>query len=312
MQWDRDKLLMELGQYSFNSEPRSGELEQYLSFYEFGFIKEVGASHRVGWVDASDFKVVLQTFSLEKSLGTVFIFHGYFDHAGIYHHLIEHALKKGFSVALYDMPGHGLSSGKRTSIANFEQYQQAMDAVLNVCHDIMPKPFHAVGQSTGGAVLIDRLSGNDCQPVFERVVLLAPLVRPKGWGGIKLLHSAVQPFFDVWKRSFGTNSSDTTFIEFLRKVDPLQSKHLSVDWIGALKDWVVSIEHRNAVNRRVLIVQGTADQTVEWLHNLQVIRRLFEQVSICMVEGAHHHLVNESVAVRGKVFSAIERELGVS
>lgn len=313
MSWDRDKLLMELSSYhAANSEQTSPELQRYLSFYKFGFVNELHVQHRVGWIEAGAYRIVLQTFEQAQSLGTVFVFHGYFDHAGIYHHLIEHLLRRGFSVALYDMPGHGLSSGKPTDIENFAQYQEVMDAALRCCDDLMPKPFHAVGQSTGGAVLVDRLSQVAFGDSFDKVVLLAPLVRPKGWANVKLMHSALDPFFKVWRRSFSINSSDKAFIQFLQKIDPLQSRHLSVRWIAALKRWVQDIESRQSGNKGMLIIQGDADQTVEWRHNIEVIKRLFGQVSICLIEGGKHHLVNESATTRAKMFAAIDRELGVA
>lgn len=323
MKWDRDRLLMELMPYSFvgGSEPnnraenQAGELGRYLSFYEFTFLSELPVQHNVGWLQAGEFRVVLQTFYQLNSRGTVFVFHGYFDHAGIYHHLIEHLLKSGFSVAVYDMPGHGLSSGRRTAISNFAQYQDVMASVIKTIDALLPKPFHAVGQSTGGGVLIDRMSASaqdDSAPQFDKVVLLAPLVRPAGWGGVQLIHSMVKPFFSVWKRSFSVNSSDSRFVEFLKKVDPLQSRHLSVDWIGALKEWVKDIESRPSINKPVLIVQGKGDKTVEWLHNIGVIKKLFSQASVCLIEGGHHHVVNESKHIRDQAFKAIDREFGVS
>lgn len=323
MNWDRDRLLMELMPYAFRGEADSsrwlgnqaGELGRYLSFYEFSFLSELPVHHDVGWLQAGEFRVVLQTFYQQNSRGTVFVFHGYFDHAGIYHHLIEHLLKSGFSVALYDMPGHGLSSGRRTSISSFTQYQEVMTSIITTADSFLPKPFHAVGQSTGGAVLIDRMSSNsqgNNEPDFDKVVLLAPLVRPAGWGSVKLIHSLVKPFFEVWRRSFSVNSSDGTFVEFLKKVDPLQSRHLSVDWIGALKEWVIDIESRPTINKPVLIVQGTGDKTVEWSHNISVIKKLFSQASVCLIEDGHHHVVNESKHIRDQAFKAIDREFGVS
>jgi alpha-beta hydrolase superfamily lysophospholipase len=173
----------------------------------------------------------------------------------------------------------------------------------------MPKPYHCAGQSTGGAVLIDRLLNTETHgEAFDKVVLLAPLVRPQGWDGIKKLHTVVKPFFKVWYRSFGKNSGDTKFLSFLKEHDPLQSKYLAVDWIGALREWVPQIESAKKMQRKVLIVQGTSDMTVDWKHNVNVIKRLFSEVKIAYVQDAHHHLVNESLLKRQKVFEAMLTE----
>lgn len=308
MLWDRDKLLMELSHFELGIQAHDGEFDKYKNFYDFSFVDHLDAKHSVGWLDTGEFRVVMQTFECKKPKGTVFVFHGYFDHAGIYHHLIEFLLSVGFNVVIYDMPGHGLSSGKRTWITDFKQYQEPLQEALALLKDRLQQPFHAVGQSTGGAVLIDYLSANE-NSEFDKVVLLAPLVRPMGWVGVKSLHSLVKPFFRLWRRSFSTNSTDMKFVEFLKKIDPLQSKYLSVDWIGALKEWVVDIESRKARNLKLLVVQGTADKTVDWQHNISVVKHLFQQVKTAKVEGGHHHLVNEAPDTRNKVFQLVSSEL---
>lgn len=311
MQWDRDKVLMELSGFSFSDTPHGKSAEAYCQFYGLNFsTPQIPIQHHMGWVEAGEFRVVLQLFHHPQPKGCVFVFHGYFDHAGIYHHLIDYLLQLGFSVVIYDMPGHGLSSGKPTAINSFEQYQAVMDAVLDLCKPELAGPFHAVGQSTGAAVLMDRLSQPESrETAFDRVVFLAPLVRPKGWGGISSLHTVISPFVSVWRRSFTINSNDHRFVSFLKELDPLQSKWLAVDWLSALKVWVKALEQRQSVTRDIAIVQGTADQTVDWQHNIEVITSLFQSVKTVYVEGGHHHLVNEEESIRQAVFQAIKAEL---
>tara|TARA_R110001599_G_scaffold9079_1_gene45173 strand:- start:1576 stop:2526 length:951 start_codon:yes stop_codon:yes gene_type:complete len=312
MHWDRDRLLMDLSKFSFRTKPAvKGEIIQYYDFYDMNFYQEFeGLEQRVGWIETGEFRLVMQSFKPEVAKATIFIFHGYFDHAGIYHHLIRFLLKHNYAVVIYDMPGHGLSSGKPTAITTFQQYQDAMNACLDVCKNNMPLPYHCVGQSTGSAVIIDRLkNGDPAELVFDKVVLLSPLVRPKGWKSIVRIHSTIKPFIKVWFRKFAKNSEDTSFTKFLREHDPLQSKWLSVDWISALKEWIPTIESGECIKRKVLIVQGTGDNTVDWEHNVEVLKRLFSEVKIAYVEDAQHHLVNESLAKRASVFKVMLTEI---
>ncbi|MED5413144.1 MAG: alpha/beta fold hydrolase, partial [Pseudomonadota bacterium] len=85
-------------------------------------------SHRMGLLRSYNFDLVCQSFctSLDKQKGTVFIIHGYFDHTGLYGHLIKHCLQKGLTVISFDLPGHGLSSGDPASIDSFNQYSDAL------------------------------------------------------------------------------------------------------------------------------------------------------------------------------------------
>ena len=312
MSWDRDRLLMDLNKFSFRSKVIiKAEVLKYYDFYGMNFFSEFEMlEQRVGWMDTKDFRIVLQSFVPKNAKATVFIFHGYFDHVGIYQHLIRFLLQSNYAIVIYDMPGHGLSSGKPTAIQSFEQYQDAMNSCLAVCKGHVASPYHCVGQSTGGAVLIDRLiKEGDEDKTFDKIVLLAPLIRPKGWESIGHLHTAIKPFFKIWHRSFSTNSSDSSFVNFLQEHDPLQSKWMAVDWISALKEWVPKIENSQKQQRKMLIIQGTSDSTVEWRHNIQVLRRIFQELKIAYIDDGKHHLVNESLEKRRAVFKVLLTEL---
>jgi len=310
MNWDRDKLLLELSRFSFDQQrTESDELKKYQNFYDMDFRKDIaGLEQRIGWIRNDDYHIVLQSFHPPSSIATVFLFHGYFDHAGLYSHLIRHLVMQAYTVVIYDLPGHGLSSGPRAVINSFEQYQNVLSACLALCEDVLPKPFHAVGQSTGGAVLIDRLLHEKTQ-TFDKIVLLAPLIRPRSWGKVRFLHLILHPFKTFMKRSFSRNSDDLQFLEFLKKKDPLQSRSLSVVWVGALKEWIPRIEMATRRPRKILVIQGKADFTVGWRSNVPMIRHLFSNVKIAWLETGRHHLVNESASKRKQVFSLIDSEL---
>ena len=84
-------------------------------------------SYRAGILRVAEDFVFLQFFEpldsgCRKKREYILISHGYYDHAGLYGHLIEHLLSRGWSVAIFDQIGHGLSSGSRAEIQHFDQY----------------------------------------------------------------------------------------------------------------------------------------------------------------------------------------------
>ncbi|OZB04113.1 MAG: lysophospholipase, partial [Marinobacter sp. 34-60-7] len=140
---------------------------------------------------------------------------------------------------------------------------------------------------------------------FRRVVLLAPLVRPMGWLGAKMLHSLVKPFLTRWRRAFATNSGNTRFLRFLREHDPLQARAVHVDWVTALRKWVPHIESARPIDFPVTVVQGEKDMTVDWQHNLRIIRNKFSKVRERKIPDGRHHLVNEAQDLQATVFNTI-------
>ncbi|MBK6286054.1 MAG: alpha/beta fold hydrolase [Gammaproteobacteria bacterium] len=163
-----------------------------------------------------------------------------FDHAGLYGHLIEHCLNSGRNVLIWDLPGHGLSSGPQASIHSFEDYTDVLEAMLELHGAELPRPLWAIGQSTGGAILMSwafRKCRSPAACPFERMMLLAPLVRPARWHRVKLLHTLLHRVRNNLGRSFVRNSSDDEFLDFVR-VDPLQSRILSIRWVSAMRQWI--------------------------------------------------------------------------
>ena len=54
-----------------------------------------------------------------------------------------------------------------------------------------------------------------------------------------------------------------------------------------------------------LVIQGDQDTTVDWRWNLARIRETFPAAEIRILQGARHHLVNESPELRAQVFAAL-------
>ncbi|KAA1176258.1 alpha/beta hydrolase [Marinobacter salinexigens] len=311
--WDRHSLLERLVRFDpASSGELSDEMVGYCRFYGLDlWVEHPEVTYHQGYVNAGGHQVMVHYYRLPDSRGergTVFIFHGYFDHVGLYSQLIERCLGAGFDVLAYDQPGHGLSSGTPAAIGSFLEYQGVLSDVLTQVKGKVRGPWYAVGQSTGGAILIDYLLSNHHSRAtsdFRSVVLLAPLVRPAGWLGAKILHSVMKPFISRWRRVFGANSGNTRFLRFLRDHDPLQARAVHVDWVSALRKWVPHIESARPVDFPVTVVQGEKDQTVDWQHNLRIIRNKFAGVEEVRVPDGRHHLVNEAQDLQATVFNTI-------
>ena len=80
----------------------------YFRSYDIDF---PGRAHFFGRFPSGDFAVAAHVFLPPSPRGTVFLLHGYFDHTGILKNLIRHCLEREWTVACFDLPGHGLSSG---------------------------------------------------------------------------------------------------------------------------------------------------------------------------------------------------------
>ena len=55
---------------------------------------------------------VVQLWAPAEPQGTLLLLHGYYDHMGLYRHVVDWALSMNFAVLACDLPGHGLSVRK--------------------------------------------------------------------------------------------------------------------------------------------------------------------------------------------------------
>lgn len=296
-------------EFSDFSVPTTPE-QDYFAYYGLDFENRGrGVVHHFGTLDAAGFRIASHLFEPPRPRGTCVLLHGYFDHAGLFGKLIAHCLAKRYAVLVWDLPGHGLSSGPEASIDSFESYVDVLTDVLDHHAPRLPAPLVGIGQSTGGAVLMAwafrrRRLAAPCP--FAGMVLLAPLVRPAEWTKVRVMHTLLKPFRDGIERTFMENSGDPDFLDFVQR-DPLQSRRLPVRWVSAMLGWVADfLAEAPATDYAPRVIQGDADQTVDWRWNLARIREKFPAARIEILPGARHHLVNEAAGLRERVFSAME------
>lgn len=287
----------------------------YLEFYGFlEVLKDTGVDYFWGFrtcpCRGKALRIATHYWHLRESKGTVFVVHGLFDHVGLFQDLVGYLLTQQFSVVALDLPGHGLSDGEATVIRSYFDYAEVLEDTYRFFREQLQKgPVYGVGQSTGAAVLMaccfSRASRGEPIP-FDRLVFLAPLVRPRQWGWGRLAYRWVGGYLKRLSRDLSIpNSHDAEFHSFLRYYDPLQAKHLSVDWVGALHEWVEGFPAQPNILTPLLIVQGTADRVVDWRHNVPAILSHFPNNQVNYIEGAMHHLANEADTWRKAVFAGV-------
>lgn len=280
-------------------------ISSYFQFYGLDFDSN-NVEHIFGTFKSGEFTLVGHIYKPKKYKATVFVLHGYFDHCGQLNHLIEYLLKAGYAVAAFDLPGLGLSSGRRAAIDNFSQYSRALIDFADKVRPQLNGPYHFVGHSTGAAAVIDYLlCNNSNDTIFERVVLIAPLIHCVSWEKSKISYNEKIQFIKSVPRVFRKNSSNSEFLDFVKNKDPLQARIVPLKWVRALHKWNDKIVDLPASEKSVKIIQGTSDKTVDWRFNIKFIRGKFSNAQVSLIENANHELFNESDSIRKDVFLQI-------
>lgn len=292
-----------LRQPPLNLEQESQEPD-YLNYLHFYGLDYPHVKHFGGYVPSGQEQIFVHVFQPPKhSRGTIVTMHGYFVHTGLLVHLIAGLLDAHYTVVAIDLPGHGLSSGDRASIQNFEEYSVALADVTRRIHQL-PAPMYLIGHSTGGAGIWEYLLKDREQP-YSKVVLAAPLVRSAYWDLSMVGFGIGQGWLKEVPRFVGTTSSDPTFTAMVRR-DPLQYPATPVQWVRALIEWNNHvIEGYPPTHIPMLIVQGTDDTVVDYSYNIPFLQRKFPEAQVLYLQGAKHDLLWEAPEIRKQAFASM-------
>ncbi|REH40290.1 alpha-beta hydrolase superfamily lysophospholipase [Paraperlucidibaca baekdonensis] len=271
--------------------------------------------HDIGTTEAWGFDIATQVFLPEntsRARGTLLVLHGYFDHAGLFTHPIRAGLTQGYAVVVVDLPGHGLSSGPPGEIDDFAHYQEMLRDLLAELTPQLPKPWVAVGQSTGGGILLDHVLSSLAvgkRPAFARVQLWAPLVRIAKWRQVTAAFSLFGRFKRSVPRHFKRSSHDDDFVDLIWHKDPFQLREVPLKWVGSMIRWETHMQSLPACRFPLTVVQGDADDTVDWRYNLRFIEQKTYVERVIEVHGGLHHLANDSEPYRQPALSALVRHV---
>ena len=296
-----DKVKEDLGPLTFQAQaPFSESTQEYFGYYG---LESDGAEHIFGTFNSSDKILVAHIFKPKESKGTVILLHGYGDHIGVWKHVISAMVKERYTVAMYDHPGHGLSSGARASIDDFSEYVSALEDFLRIARVHLPGPYHLVAHSMGGAVILDYLLTVE-QPGVGKIVLLAPLVHSSYWHLSRFGHSLGKHVTDSVPRASQNASSDEEYLMSTEK-DPLLARRVAMKWFSALVEWNQRMLSYEPSTLPIRVMQGTADTAVDWKYNVAFIMEKFPNADIILIENGGHQLMNESLPMRAEVIDLV-------
>lgn len=295
-QWD--ELIESLPELQFSAS-RDGSFSQgpiaqkYLNYY--GITTTNVVTHGFGYFMAAGYRIAAHYWLPPNPQGSLLIMHGYFDHTGLYGNAIKFGLEQNYAVFMFDLPGHGLSSGVKASIESFDEYSHVLHHFLQVISPLAEQPLDVIAQSTGASVLLNHWRLYPSQShLYQSWSLLAPLIRPYRWLWYVGLVRVLNIFIDHVPRKFSATTGNPTFAHFIEHDDPLQARVLSLQWTSALRHWLQDVEQTPVVSIPVQLFQGEQDTTVDGTYNIAFLKTLCEQLQVKRLPNAGHHLINET------------------
>ena len=264
----------------------------------------------LGGFKAAGFELVGQVWLPQRPVATLFLLHGYYDHMGLYCHVIEWALGQGSrsSVATSQAMGCRVANGPASLISPSTSRCSMLCSNRPVCSTC-----HAHGICAGRALAGDR-------------------------GGSRAAPRRAEP--GRWPSdpagAFGAATLVVLVETQLLRAAPLRQRHRAAlqreqqrsgvpavhggrptataavaDGLGRGPGGLGQAYRGRAAQRAATGDRaGEADATVDWPYNLKVLKAKFAEPQILMLPEARHHLANELPAIRQRYFAFIDQRLG--
>lgn len=213
-------------------------------------------------------------------------------------------LDNNINVIAYDLRGHGLSEGKRTYVSDFSLYSADLDSVIKLTDYSESDKKYIIGFSTGSSVVYEYL--HNYEESFDKIVMTSPLIRSDMWYLSVFLNKITGNLITTLPRFHKKNSSDNTYVDFVKNKDYISDDYIYTGWFDALMEWNIKVVDYPVIdNSNILIIQGNADNVVNWKYNIEFLSKKIKNAEIIIVPEGRHQLFNEKIEIRNLVLEKI-------
>ena len=232
-----------------------------------------------------------------------YVVHGYNDNCGYTKPIHKFFLKNGYDVLCIEMPGHGLSSGKRADIKRFSIYGEVYEELFKR----IPKNYdyyQYYSHSTGSVGMIQLLLQEKSIP-FDNVIFGAPLIRSYRWDMSRKLMGLLDPvinYFPVRRPSIVRD-----YYRELMIYDPSLNQWLPKNWFYQLQNWNNElIESAEKSSFPIKVIFAENDGVIDTEYNHRFLKSRFENASFHILNDSGHVFHNEIDKVRDNFFKELK------
>ena len=141
-------------------------------------MKSESLNVRIGGYDLH--RLVMRPDDGITQTGVMMCYHGQGDHAERYTHIVNGFTKRGILCVVTELPGHGLSTGKRGHCGDEELLDAVIDNTLGEYVVPLGLPYGVMGHSMGGLLAVRHvvLAGMKKLPPISFAWISSPLINP--------------------------------------------------------------------------------------------------------------------------------------
>jgi alpha-beta hydrolase superfamily lysophospholipase len=244
-------------------------------------------------------RLFMRRREIDGAKAEVVIAHGFGEHGGRYDSLTDYLVRHGFSTAVYDQRGHGLSDGLPGHVERFSEYDDDLARVISLARARAGhRAVFLIGHSMGGLIALRYAARNSDQ--IAGVVVSAPLIAvavsvPVHKIMIARVGARMAPRLRLDNEINPAHLSRDPEVGRAYASDPLVNRKVSTKWFAEATRAMQEVgEWSSGITAPLLMMHGTEDR----LASVDATKRLFGQVSspdkeLVIYPGFYHELFNE-------------------
>ena len=237
--------------------------------------------------------------SVDAPRAAILMIHGLGEHAGRYNVWAERFNKAGIVFRAFDLPGHGLSGGKRGVMPEFSKVFSIIENLIEgLKNDFPGVPVFLYGHSLGGGLLLNMLI--HVKPEVTGAIVTSPTIRL----------SEEPPLFKVWLASIskkimpGMTQQSGLKTEYLShdpevvaayRHDPLVHGFISAGLFASMTEaGEETLRRASEIKMPLLLTHGRDDLITSPSGTIEVAG-IVPSATLKLWDGAYHEVHNDTM-----------------
>lgn len=263
-------------------------------------------------------KEILKTYIVENgSSEWIIVTHGLGEHAKRHEHFFKLFSRK-YNICLYDLRGHGASSGKRAHINSFRDYNEDLvEIIAYLKENFDMTKFNLFGHSLGGLITASFMQNNAVESSYPaRVFLSAPATGGAGFLGQALSYIPVGAMgkLGALKASLSLKGMlDISKLSHDPRVEKVYENDAKCSLAIPTKTFFSILHEAKLVFSRPIRVDcplfcalGTADEIVAPGPTINYFKTIEKNAQLKIIENGYHELHNEISKYRDPYFEFLK------
>ena len=214
-------------------------------------------------------KLFTTHYSTENPVGTIMWIHGFAEHSGRYTDTINFFLQHGFDSLIFDLRGHGKSSGTRAYVDSFNQYIKDVDHIYKAYKNTLKEPIYLLGHSMGGLITVRYLQQDKFTIPVKKAILSAPAlglkIKVPAWK--EILSNIVVKIYPKLAIPTGMSGKDMTHDPKAAQEydnDPMVLKKATAGWYHEFKkNMILANANTHKIKTPTHIFMGKDDPIID-------------------------------------------------